>query len=65
MTANYEEQIIDLIESRGLAKTTQNSYLRKFEKFLEYHDNQSPEQLCIGDIKSYQKHLIKEGKLSA
>jgi len=64
MTAKHEDQIIELIESRGLAETTQISYLSKMRKFTKYHGNKSPEELDLDDIKSYQKHLIKSGKIS-
>ena len=64
MTTKHKEQIIDLIESRGLAKTTQASYLSKMKYFMKFH-GKSPEKLDIGDIKSYQKHLIKNTNLSA
>jgi len=64
MTTDYEDQIIDLIETRGLSKTTQTAYLSTIRKFVKFHGKE-PKELGIEDIKEYQKKLVKEKKLSA
>jgi len=55
---------IEDMQLRGLAPTTQRSYLHYTIDFSQFH-NTSPEKLGLEAIRQYELHLLNEKKLSA
>jgi len=58
------KRFIEDMQLRGLAPTTQRSYLHYTVEFAQFHKT-SPEQLGLEAIRQYQLHLVNEKKLSA
>ena len=58
------QRFIEDMQLRGLALTTQRSYLHYIIGFSQFH-NASPEKLGLEAIRQYELHLLNEKKLSA
>jgi integrase/recombinase XerD len=54
---------IEDMQLRGLAPTTQRSYIRNVAEFAKFY-NKSPEDLDLEAIRQYEIHLLNERKLS-
>ena len=57
------QRFIEDMQLRGLAPTTQRSYLHYVTEFAEFYDI-SPEKLDLEAIRQYELHLLNERKLS-
>ncbi len=57
------ERFIEDMQLRGLAPTTQRSYLHYVADFAKFY-NTSPEHLDLEAIRQYELHLLHEKKLS-
>jgi site-specific recombinase XerD len=57
------QRFIEDMQLRGLAPTTQRSYLHYVVEFAKYY-NTSPEHLDLEAIRQYELHLLNERKLS-
>src|ERR1700722_4417104 len=58
-----KQRFIEDMQMRGLAPTTQRSYLHYVTEFARFY-NTSPEKLDLEAIRQYEMHLINERKLS-
>jgi len=58
------QRFIEDMQLRGLAPTTQRSYLHYVADFAKYY-NTSPEKLDIEAIRQYELYLLHERKMSA
>ena len=58
-----KQRFIEDMLLRGLAPTTQRSYLHYVSEFAKYF-NMSPEKLDLEAIRQYQMHLLSEKKMS-
>lgn len=59
----YLDQLVEEIETRGLAENTVKAYTVSLTEFFN-HYQKSPDELGIQEIKKYQRYLLKEKKLS-
>src|SRR6266849_372197 len=57
------QRFIEDMQLRGLAPTTQRSYLHYVAEFARYY-NTSPEKLDLEAIRQYEIHLLNERKMS-
>ena len=57
------QRFIEDMQLRGLAPTTQRSYIHYVAEFAKFY-NKSPEELDLEAIRQYELHLINERKLS-
>lgn len=57
------ERFIEDMQMRGLAPTTQRSYIHYAAEFAKFY-NTSPEKLDLEAIRQYEMHLLNERKLS-
>ena len=57
------QRFIEDMQLRGLAPTTQRSYIHHVAEFAKFY-NQSPESLDLEAIRQYEIHLLNERKLS-
>lgn len=57
------QRFIEDMQLRGLAPTTQRSYIHYVSDFAKFY-NTSPEQLDLEAIRQYELHLLHEKKLS-
>ena len=57
------QRFIEDMQLRGLAPTTQRSYLHYVAEFAKFY-NTSPENLDLEAIRQYEIHLLNERKLS-
>jgi len=57
------QRFIDDMQLRGLAPTTQRSYIHYVADFAKFYDT-SPEYLDLEAIRQYELHLLHEKKLS-
>jgi site-specific recombinase XerD len=57
------QRFIEDMQLRGLAPTTQRSYIHYVAEFAKYF-NTSPEHLDLEAVRQYQLHLLNERKLS-
>jgi integrase/recombinase XerD len=57
------QRFIEDMQLRGLAPTTQRSYIHYVAEFAKFY-NRSPEELDLEAIRQYEIHLLNERKLS-
>src|SRR5260370_38359918 len=57
------QRFIEDMQLRGLAPTTQRSYLHYVAEFARYY-NTGPEKLDLEAIRQYEIHLLNERKMS-
>src|SRR5712672_302547 len=57
------QRFIEDMQLRGLAPTTQRSYLHYVAEFAKYY-NSGPEKLDLEAIRQYEIHLLNERKMS-
>jgi site-specific recombinase XerD len=57
---DWRDDFVDELEVRNLDEKTKHGYVKSMEMFLEFYQNRPPEDLDVGDIKEYQRHMIKE-----
>ncbi len=57
------QRFIEDMQVRGLAPTTQRSYIHYVAEFAKFY-NKSPEDLDLEAIRQYEIHLLNERKLS-
>ena len=57
------QRFIEDMQVRGLAPTTQRSYIHYVAEFAKFY-NQSPEHLDLEAVRQYEIHLLNERKLS-
>jgi site-specific recombinase XerD len=60
----YRQRMINDMQLRGLAPTTQQSYLHYVDQFVRFY-NTDPENLDLEAIYQYELYLLNERKLSA
>ena len=56
-------RMLEDMQLRGLAPTTQRSYLHYVAEFARYY-NSSPQKLDLEAIRQYEIHLLNERKMS-
>jgi len=59
----YIDQLVEEIETRGLAENTIKAYQTSVSDFFNHHEKR-PDELGIQEIKKYQRHLLKEKNLA-
>jgi len=59
----YLDQLVEEIETRGLAENTIKAYLTSVTDFFN-HYQKHPDELGVQEIKKYQRHLLKEKNLA-
>ena len=56
-------RMLEDMQLRNFSTGTQRSYIHYVEGFANFYQR-SPQELGLDDIRNYQLHLVKEGKLS-
>lgn len=60
MNKKERQRVIEEMEVRALASETCRAYLSSLDRFFTYHGGKKAEDLCIDEIKAFQRFLIKE-----
>ena len=60
MNKKERQRVIEEMEVRALDPKTCKAYMVSLDRFFNYHKDKSAKDLCIDEIKNYQRHLLKE-----
>lgn len=60
MNKKEKQRVIEEMEVRALDPKTCKAYLSSLNRFFTYHKGKNAEDLCIEEIKSFQRYLLKE-----